>query len=185
MTMEPDLLDGEQRLSRTQAGARFIEAFRELQERAGRIVPLRKQLTLTIARPFVQYMSILEVLGPRTAIFRIMGTGHVNRTRVENTGKNWFDLADPLSHELHWQHFQRVLNTPCGCLGHYLEKYDRPLLVEAINFPFADNEGRARFIVSTNVQMSLDDMLARGDASMVPGEVEATAYSDIGAGTGD
>ena len=106
------------------------------------------------------------------------------RTRVENTGKNWFDLADPLSHELHAQHFQRILNTPCGCIGHYLEKYDRPLLVEAINFPFADNEGRARFVVSTNVQLSLDEMLTRGDASMVPGEIEPGAYLDIGAGTG-
>lgn len=185
MAVTSDVLEGKERLSRTKAGTRFIEAFKELQEKSGRIVPLRKELTLAMARPFVQYMSILEVLGPRTAIFRIMGTGHVNRTRVENTGKNWFDLADPLSHELHSQHFQRVLNTPCGCIGHYLEKYDRPLLVEAINFPFADNEGRKCFIVSTNVQMSLDDMLARGDASMVPGEVEAAAYIDIGAGTGD
>jgi len=183
--MEPDLLEAKERLSRTEAGTRFIEAFKALQEKSGRLVPPRKELTLAIARPFVAYMSILEVLGPRTAIFRIIGTGHVSRTRMENTGKNWFDLADPLSHELHWQHFQRVLNTPCGCIGHYLEKYDKALLVEAINFPFADNDGRPRFIVSTNVQLSLEDMLTRGDASMVPGEVEPAAYIDIGAGIGE
>jgi hypothetical protein len=115
----------------------------------------------------------------------MMGTSHVNRTRIENTGKNWFDLAEPSSHELHWQHFQRILNTPCGCIGHYREKYDRPLLIEAINLPFADNDGSARFVVSTNVQMNLEDLLLRGDAAMTPGEVEPEGYIDIGAGLGE
>ena len=184
MTIESDLAATQECSSRTEAGKRFIETFRALQRESGRLVPLRKQLTLPIARSFAAYMSILEVLGPRHAVFRIIGTGHVNRTRIDNTGKNWFDLAEPLSHELHAQHFQRVLNTPCGCVGRYMEKYDRPLIIEAINFPFADADGRARFIVSTTVQLSVEDMLARGDASMVPGEIEAGSYIDIGAGLG-
>jgi len=65
-----------------------------------------------------------------------------------------------------------------------LEKYDKPLLVEAINLPFADSEGCARFIVSTNIQLSLDDLLLRGEAIMVPGEVQPLSYLDIGAGIG-
>ena len=184
MTVESDLLVVKGCPTRTEAGARFIETFRALQQQTCKIMPPRKALTLSVARPFVSYMSILEVFGPMNAVFRIMGTGHVNRTRVDNTGKNWFDLAEPSSHEQHWQHFQRILGTPCGCIGHYLEKYDKALVVEAINLPFADNEGRARFIVSTNVQLRLEDLLLRGEALMVPGEVEPLSYLDIGAGTG-
>lgn len=184
MVAQANIIEARQCPGRTEAGRRFVEAFRALQQQTGRLVPPRKALTLSLARPFASYMSILEVLGPRAAIFRIMGTGHVDRTRVENTGKNWFDLADPASHEHHWLHFQRILNTPCGCIGQYKEKYDKPLLIEAINFPFADSEGHARFIVSTNTELSLDDLVTRGEASMVPGEVEITSYLDIGAGLG-
>ncbi len=184
MSAQTDTTRSEQSLSRTEAGRRFTQAFRALQEQTGQLVPPRKALTLPLARPFAPYMSILEVLGPRTAIFRIMGTGHVARTRVENTGKNWFDLADPASHEIHEQHFRRILNTPCGCIGQYKEKYDKPLIIEAINFPFTDNSGRPSFIVSTNVELSIDDLITRGEASMVPGEVEPLGYIDIGAGIG-
>jgi len=171
--------------SHTAAGVSFAETFWALQEQTGQLVPPRKALTLSMARPFAAYMSILEIAGPRSAIFRIMGTGHVDRTRVENTGKNWFDLAEPESHEAHAKHFRRILTTPCGCLAQYKEKYDKLLVIEAINFPFADNEGRARFIVSTNVELSIDELLTRGEASMVPGEFDRGTYIDIGAGTGE
>lgn len=184
MGLESDTLTREETISRTPTGSAFLQTFRTLQNRTSLMVPPRKALTLGVARAFAPYMSILEVVAPMHVVLRIVGTGHVNRTRLENTGKNWFDLAEPAQHQAHWTHFQRILRTPCGCIGHYREKYDRPLLIEAINLPFADDTGRARFIVSTNVQMNLEELLLRGDARMVPGDIVPQSYIDIGAGIG-
>ena len=168
----------------TVAGQAFYDLFKSLQRDCGQLVPPRKSLTLAACKPFALYLSILEMREPHVAIVRLTGTANVNRTRIDNTGKNWFEIFAENDRPPIWAAFRRILDTPHGSLVFAREQYERSIAIEVLTFPFADDTGKPTFIVSTTTQLELKDLLMRGEDSMVPSFPEREFFLDIGAGTG-
>ena len=168
----------------TVAGQAFYDLFKSLQRDCGQLVPPRKSLTLVASKPFAPYLSILELREPHIAIVRLIGTANVNRTRLDNTGKNWFDLFAEKDRPPIWAAFRRILDTPQGSLVFAHEQYQRSIAIEVLTFPFADDTGKSAYVVSTTTQLELKDLLTRGDDSMRPGFPDREYFIDIGAGFG-
>ena len=168
----------------TKVGQDFFNLFGSLQRETGRLVPPRKSLGLAASRTFAPYLSILEIREPKTALVRIVGTAIVSRTHIDNTGKNWFELFPAESIDPIWQAFRHMLDTPRGSLVFAKEEYQRSVVIEVLSFPFADDDGVPRFIVSTTAQVDINDLMLRGDEAMRPGEVMSEHLLDIGAGIG-
>ncbi len=169
----------------TGPGQAFYDLFKSLQSETGQLVPPRKSFTLNASKPFAAYLSILEIREPYQAIVRLMGTANVNRTRIDNTGKNWFELFPAEAVPPIWRAFRLILDTPRGSLVFTYEQYDRTIGIEVMTFPFADEKGTPVFVVSTTTQLQLRDLILRGENSMRhPGMPDAEYFIDIGAGQG-
>ena len=147
------------------------------------LVPPRKGLRLSASRSFAAYLSILEMGEPYVATVRIVGTAIVNRTHIDNTGKNWFDLYPPDAKEPIWAAFRKILDTPQGSLVFATEEYQRSIAIEVLTFPFADEDGIAQFVVSTTTEIDIDDLILRGENPMRTGQMMSEHKIDIGAGT--
>ena len=168
----------------TRPGQAFFDLFKAIQAESGCLVPLRKSLTLPASKPFAPYLSILEMREPYVAIVRIIGTANVNRTRVDNTGKNWFDMFPAETRPDIWRAFWLILDTPRGSLVFAHEDYERSIGIEVLTFPFADDNGVPTYIVSTTTQLELRDLVLRGEDAMRPSLPDAEYFIDIGAGDG-
>ena len=169
----------------TKPGQAFFDAFKTLQRETGAMVPPRKSLTLALSKPFASYLSILEMRDPLVALVRIMGTANVNRTRIDNTGGNWFELFPPDQRPPVSRAFKLILDTPRGSLVFVREKYDREIAIEVLTFPFADDAGNSVYLVSTTTQLDLKSLLLRGeDGKMQPSYPDREFFLDIGAGQG-
>ncbi|MFZ1989976.1 MAG: hypothetical protein WAW96_09420 [Alphaproteobacteria bacterium] len=168
----------------TAPGRAFYDVYKSLQRENGCLVPPRKSLTLPASKPFAPYLSILEMREPYTAIVRLTGTANVNRTRLDNTGKNWFDMFPAETRADIWGAFRLILDTPRGSLVFAHEEYQRAIAIEVLTFPFADNHGVPNYIVSTTTQLQLKDLTLRGDDAMRPSMPDAEYFIDIGAGSG-
>lgn len=120
---------------------------------------------------------------PYVAIVRIVGTAIVNRTHIDNTGKNWFDLFPRNVKEPIWRAFREILDTPQGSLVFAKEEYQRSIMIEVLTFPFADDDGTARFIVSTTTEVDIDDLILRGEDPMRTGQMMSEHKINIRVGT--
>ena len=168
----------------TAPGQAFLDLFKSLQKQNGCLVPPRKSLTLPASKPFAAYLSILEMHEPYVAIVRLIGTANVNRTRLDNTGKNWFDIFPPEARADIWNAFRLILDTPRGSLVYAHEDYERSIAIEVLTFPFADENGVPAYIISTTTQLELKDLILRGEDSMRPSMPDAEYFIDIGGGEG-
>jgi len=172
-------------LFRTRECALFLELYQGLQRSTGELVPPRKSFDPAAARALLPYVSIMEIREPRLALVRLVGTAIVNRTHIDNTGRNMLDLLPDEAREWSWSHFRRLLDTPCGCTFVSREDFEfASVFVEIVSFPMADTDGTRRFVLSLSVEVDRDGLVLRGDQAMQIGGLSAYRYIDIGAGTG-
>jgi len=179
----PPAASSQSRGFRTREVELFTELYRGLQLQTGQIVPPRKMFSPAEARSLLPYVSIMEIKEPGLALVRLVGTAIVNRTRIDNTGRNMLDLFPPETRGWSWDHFRRLLDTPCGCTFLSREDYENArVLVEVASFPLADQDGKAVFIVSLSVEIDRQSLMLRGEAAMQIAELHNYRYIDIGAG---
>jgi PAS domain len=146
-------------------------------------VPPRRTFNPASARAVLPYVSMIEIKEPRIAQVRLVGTAIVNRTRIDNTGSNMMDLLPPETQEWSWNHFRRLLETPCGCTFLAQEDYERTsVLIEIVSFPLADQDNRPQFIVSLSIETDRQNLMLRGDQAMHIADLHGYRYIDIGAG---
>jgi PAS domain len=169
----------------TEEARSFCRSFRDLQKQTGAIVPPRKALTASSAKRFLPYLSILEFKSPELMTVRLVGTAIVNRTHIDNTGRNMFDLMPPQMRLEAAQGFEELLTTPCGATYVSLENYQNGSApIEIVSFPFNDASGKTCLIVSLSVETDRQELLLRGEEQMVLGAVLDKRLIDIGAGIG-
>lgn len=161
----------------------FAEHFAELQQSTGRVVPDRKAFSPSQARALLPYVSLIELKDPKLALVRVVGTAIVNRTHVDNTGRNLLDFLPEQSREWSWDHLKRLAETPCGSTFLSKEDYEHvSLWVEVVSFPLADADGAPSFILSLAVEVDRQQLAVRGNQAMQIGELSSYRYIDIGEG---
>ena len=175
--------NSDQDLFWTREAGLFCAYFRTLQEETGRLVPPRKAFTPTLARPLLPYLSILEVKSPELLLVRLVGTAIVNRTHFDNTGGNMLDLMPPAIRQEAVAGFRELLDKPCGATYVSNEDYQNgPIPIEIVSFPFADDEGVPRFIISLSIEIDRQELMLRGDQRMALSAIFDKRMIDIGAG---
>lgn len=166
----------------TSVGRRFAEVFRSLQRRSGLLVPKRRDLTLPLLGSTAAYLNLIEIKSPLVAIVRILGTAIVNRTQVDNTGGNIFDLYPPEFQQPVSEVFQRIVQTPCGAVADLIEGLGSPITVEAVSFPFANSEGVPVYVGSVMVERDPEKLILATEGRMRSRNGLKIEYLDIGAG---
>ncbi len=117
-------------------------------------------------------------------MWRLVGTAIVNRTRIDNTGRNMMEILPAEMRDWSWQHFNRMISTPCGSTFLSKEDYEHvSALIEVVSFPLADGDGVARFILSLSVEIDHQRLALRGEQAMQIVELSGYRYIDIGNGT--
>ena len=164
----------------TKVGQDFFNVYGSLQRETGRMVPPRKSLGLAASRLFAPYLSILEIREPMVALVRIVGTAIVNRTHIDNTGKDWFELFPAEAREPIWRAFRHMLDTPRGSLVFAKEEYQRSVVIEVLSYPFADGDGRRalsfqRQLKSTSTTSCFAAMRPCGRAKSCPNTCSISA----------
>ena len=128
------------------------------------------------------YLNLLEIKSPRVATVRILGTAIVNRTQIDNTGRNIFDLYPPERHQPVSEIFQRILQTPCGAVADLVEYLHSPIAIEVVSFPLANAEGVPIYIGSVMVERDREKLAFAADVQMRSRAGLKIEYLDIGAG---
>jgi hypothetical protein len=179
----PHAIDGS--LFRTPESASFAHVYRQLQDETGQLVPARKLLKLSRVPRVAPYFGIFEFISPETIMVRLVGTGFVRRTGIDNSGRNMLDLCPPELREWTSQHFSRMLKTPCGSVCISREAYGAAhMLTEVVSFPFADATGETKLIISSSIPMQRKDFPELTEGMKIGG-FHDLSYLDIGAGVGD
>ena len=167
----------------TTEGARFIETYWALQRHTGKLVPPRQAFNPSLAKSLLPHMGIIEVREPRLALIRLVGTGIVNRTRINNTGRNLMERLPAALRETTWQHLTCMINTPCGSA--FLSKEANgyvSALIETVCLPLADTDGTARFIFSVSTTIDRQQLARRDEQEMQIAEQHDYRFIDISDG---
>jgi len=165
----------------TEPNQRFFEAFCRLRRSTSSLVPPRKSLTLSVARRFAAHLAIIEAREPMTAHVRLVGTAIVQRTGIDNTGKNWLDLFSPEAREFVWQRIRRLCDTPLGVRALIREQHTYPVIIETLNLPFARDDGTPSFMISTAVPLDLGTLSDRGKFLTQDGGYMEEQFIELGA----
>jgi len=161
----------------------FCRDYRRLQLETGQIVPPRKAFTPATARAPLPYLSILEFKSPQLLLVKLVGTAIVNRTRIDNTGRNMLDLMPPELRADAIAGFRELLDTPCGATYISHENYgDVAIPIEILSFPFADAAGRPTLIISLSVETDRQELMLRGEDPMALSTIFSKRTIDLGAG---
>jgi hypothetical protein len=174
----------EEQRFRTPECAEFWRVYRQLQHDSGVIAPPRRMLNLRSVPTAAPYFGIFEVKGPDEIRVRLIGTGFVLRTGIDNTGRNALDIVPEALRDWTAFHFRRMAETPCGSICISRETYGGArMLTEVLSLPFADTSGRPVLIVSASIPFERPEYIPDGDKMSIGG-FHDVAYLDIGAGTG-
>lgn len=174
----------EENMFRMPACGEFLRIYRQLQADSGLIVPPRKLLHMRSVPSIAPYFGIFEVKGPTEIRVRLVGTGFVLRTGIDNTGRNALDLLPEGLRDWTAHHFRRMVETPCGSVCVSREAYGSAhMLTEVLSLPFADGEGKPVIIVSASIPFDRPEFIVERDRMSIGG-FHSVIYFDIGAGTG-
>ena len=182
MKKSPELAEPER--FRTEDCAHFFRTYRALQDETKQIVPPRKSLNLRSIPSVAPYLAIFELKDPSQIIVRLVGTGFVLRTGIDNTGQNALEMLPPELRDWTREHFRRIVEVPCGSICVSREAYgDAHLLTEVISLPFADSSGKASLVVSASIPFERPEFSLPREEMTIGGFFDVS-YFDIGAGTG-
>jgi len=154
-----------------------------LKIRGDDLVPLRSDLYPSDIQALLPRLMLLEYCAPDKLIYRLVGTGIVNRMGVELTGTNLFDTVIPKQLAMASYCYNAVRTHPCGLVLHMQmqSKYKAFFVAELIFLPLRDRQGEITQLVSSVSVLQRD---ARGTASDEQRAMKAfeAAFIDIGAG---
>jgi hypothetical protein len=169
---------------RTEECAHLARLYRELQTKTRELVPPRKALNLRAIPSAAPYLAIFEIKDESRILVRLVGTGFVLRTGIDNTGKDALEVVPPDLRDWTLKHFLKMARAPCAslCVAH--ESYGGShMLTEVLSLPFADASGKANLIVSASIPFERPEFRLLDEEMAIGGFFEVV-YLDIGAGTG-
>ncbi len=156
--------------------------------RGAELVPTRADVRIAEIVKLLPYVSVLEIISPEVANFRLFGTTLCDALGVDLTGLNYFDMTEPEKRDLRIQRTCQISTHPCG--SHFLHaiayKSGRAVPNEVLSLPVWPNDpsmGRQSFAIS----IAMEDMRMVGTAAE-PNRLpvsESFQFVDIGAGVPD
>jgi hypothetical protein len=170
-------------LFRTKEASLFHAYYGALQKQTSLMIPPRAALSPRDARAFLPYLCIQEVRSPEVVVLRLVGTVIVNRMGFDPSGRNMFEPMTVEQRSESWQHIQALLTKPCGSALLVNEPYENKTVpCEVVSFPFADQTGTPKYVVSLCVETDIRQLTLRGASTQRFGQVLSTRVLDIGAG---
>ncbi len=115
--------------------ARLLSAY--TQARGDEIAPVLPDCMLEEFLPFLEDLTVVEVVGPGQIIYRICGTTVTQRIGHEVTGKNLLDFFPPDSAKITYIDAKHIVTDLCGNYSRYNNIYSsgRTVEVESISLP--------------------------------------------------
>ncbi len=161
----------------------FAEAWQHW--RGADLVPRRSAVRLEEIRKLLPLVSVIEVISPEVAKFRLAGTALRDAMGIELTGLNYFDLTKPETRARRVARTQQIVTHPCG--GHVLYPIlyasGRTVLTEVFSLPVWPNDPSAPPQIFA-ISVSMEDMRLAGpvaEPNQLP-QGEGFQFVDIGAG---
>ena len=156
--------------------------------RGDNLVPRRASVRIEDISKLLHLVSIVEVISPEIATFRLAGTALCQAMGIELTGLNYFDFATAEARGLRVARTCQVASHPCG--SHFLfpiaYRSGRTVPTEVVSFPvWPDEPGTPPQLFA--MSMALEDMHLEGPAAE-PTQLplaEGFQFIDIGAGITD
>ncbi|MDP7548835.1 MAG: PAS domain-containing protein [Alphaproteobacteria bacterium] len=164
----------------------FAQAWQDW--RGTELIPRRFEVRIEEIVELLPLMTVMEVISPEAATFRLAGTALSEGLGFELTGHNYFDMAPPDTRALRVARTWQVATQPCGSLFlcSIIYQSGRAVPSEVLTLPIWPNEPSVRphlFAVS----MALEETRMEGPASeanQLP-IGEGYQFIDIGAGLPD
>lgn len=145
-------------------------------------VPFRRDFDPGAIRGILPIICILNHVGPGDWRIRLMGTGVVERARVDFTGRNFLDLMPEEQRAAEDWRLREMTSRPCGAFGVRRSRRASGIeyFVRTVAFPLRADDGEARLLISSNEEL-------RAGGHPVDSRVQifnpvSRAYIDIGAG---
>ncbi|NQV60402.1 MAG: PAS domain-containing protein, partial [Alphaproteobacteria bacterium] len=156
--------------------------------RGAELVPTRADVRIPEIVRLLPFVSVLEIISPEVANFRLFGTALYDALGVDLTGLNYFDMTKPEKRDLRIQRTCQLSAHPCG--SHYLHsiayKSGRTVPTEVLSLPVRPNDpssGPQQF----SIAIPMEDIRMAGTA-VEPKRLpvsESFQFVDIGAGVPD
>jgi hypothetical protein len=90
-----------------------------LDARKTALVPLRDDIDPGQLKPALSHLFMLNMVGPETAVYRLVGTAHRARWGVELTGHVWGEFLDDALRIERTRRLWRAVEQPCGFIARY------------------------------------------------------------------
>ncbi len=153
--------------------------------RGGNLLPKRSDVRIEDIARQLHLVSVVEVVSPEAAIFRLAGTALCNAMGIELTGLNYFDFATPEERGPRIARTLKVVEQPCGSHFVFPIAYSsgRTVRSEVLSFPVQPDDPSAPpqvFGIATALEeTTLDRPIAEPNILPLP---EGYQFVDIGAG---
>lgn len=162
----------------------FAGYWRSLPKRG--LVPDRSSFDPTSQRGILSHFSILEIVAPDLARYRLAGTAEVERYGMDVTGRNYLDFVAPERRPFAARAFQAMIELPCGMLAiiHSTSRSGRQITNESLGFPVRGNDGMVNLLYfQSNTALTHEYHDSRRDSLDTHVQVARRLFVDIGGGT--
>ena len=133
---------------------RFAEYWLSLRDND--LVPAKAKLNPARIKDLLPYLMIFERVSTNSFLIRLVGTEIVRRRGKDSTGNKLESYARGSGVSPFLQNLLSVLDRPCGYLTISVEEYTSgaKTFIELSGFPFADDQGIPRYVVSLAIDCS-------------------------------
>ena len=153
--------------------------------RGDELVPRRSNVRLEEIARQLHLVSVIEVISPETARFRLAGSALSQALGIELTGLNYFDFTPPEERGPRIARTQNLVEQPCGSHFIFPIAYSsgRTVQTEILSFPVRPNDPSAPpqiFGISVALEnIGMDGTVEEPTQLPLP---EGFQFVDIGAG---
>ena len=153
--------------------------------RGGNLVPQRHNVHIEDIANLLHLVSVIEIVSPHEANFRLAGTALCQAMGIELTGLNYFDFTTPEERDARAARTCHLVDHPCGShfLFPILYRTGRTVPTEILTFPvWPDNPEAPRQLFA--ISMPLEDVRLEGptgESDQLP-LPEGFQFIDISAG---
>ncbi|MDA1098839.1 MAG: PAS domain-containing protein [Proteobacteria bacterium] len=156
--------------------------------RGADLAPRRSTVRIEDIPKLLPQISVLEIISPERAEFRLAGTALCAAMGIELTGLNYFDLTAPETRPRRVARTRRIVLHPCGAHVLYpiVHRSGRTVLTEVLSLPVWPNEPAAPLQIFA-ISVPMEDMRLEEPAAE-PKQLprgEGFHFIDIGAGVPD
>lgn len=152
--------------------------------RRDRLLPRYTEIVPDAIQSLLPELSILDYLGPKTAIYRYTGTSVARRMQQDLLGQNVMALIPPETADTVAGILKQVAEWPAGATTRHVNTDPRgkQLLTYGLYLPLADKRDKVAQILALTLSQPLPEFTTPQAKVTIAGEFELLEFLDIGGG---